>query len=117
MPVARNPNAPQINADLMLYGSIPIELFPNGTADMQIPLWVASTGQWYLARIVANGSAELNWNASSQTLEIVFNDDDKVYGDFTADAITKATLAVTFTADSITKGTLSATFTADAVLQ
>lgn len=104
MPKIKTPNLPQINAGQMLYGEIPIELFPAGMPSTQlsegsgqIAFWDGV--QWHMTRIVGLGSLDVSYDAANNVLEFAVAE-ERHYGSFTTDAILAATLGATLTADA-----------------
>lgn len=99
MAKARTEGLPQINGQL-IYGSIPIELFPDGDDTLQMPVWHPATAQWYLATIVGGGGMDISFDQTNNTLEIFFAN-NRVYDTATADAILFKTTSTTFVADAV----------------
>jgi hypothetical protein len=89
MPVARNPNLPQINAGQALYGEIPVELLPPGDAGAGQPpvaqLMVWDGVQWHIAKIAGVGGLDITYNTATNTLEFA-STHDRVYDSFAAEA-------------------------------
>jgi hypothetical protein len=112
MPKARVEGIPQINGQF-IYGSISIETLPDGSSPLQIPVWDGV--QWHLLRLIGGGGMDISINTDEGIVE-VFYADNRVYYDFTADAIIYGTVSATATANSILLATVSAGFTADAEL-
>lgn len=113
MPKIKSPGLPQINAGQMLYGSIDIELFPDGTAPLQIPLWDGV--QWHFATITAGVGISVTYNADENTIEIS-NSDYVLSGSFSADSVLLVSGISSFTADSVFLVSGSGSFTADSLL-
>jgi hypothetical protein len=103
---AKNPNLPQIKADQMLYGELPLEMLPTPPAsdqsnpDIVIPVYDQVNQEWVFARIIGGGGMDMTFSAEQGTVEIYYAD-NRVYGSFTADSTLFKTTAGTFTADAV----------------
>jgi hypothetical protein len=115
MPVPRDPQLPQINAGQLLYGSIPIELLPDGTATLQVPVWDNAAQQWRLLALTPRAGIDIELDANTDTLSIV-NMDYRVSANFTADGYLLRIIAGSFTANAIHLKAGTGSLTGDAVL-
>lgn len=112
MPKARVTGIPQIHGSL-IYGEISIEVLPSGTSVGQIPYWDGI--QWRLATLEGEGRIDITYDSDSSVITFVAAE-DRVYDDFIADAVLKATLSGSFTGDSTLLNTASGSFTGDAFM-
>lgn len=100
MPKIRDTTLPQINADQMLYGSIPMELMPQGLQENDMLLWDKAAANWKLVRIRGAVGLDVSYDAANAILEIALTN-TRVYALFTADAYFVNTIASTFTANAV----------------
>ena len=113
MAKARDPNLPQHHIDTMHYGSLPVEMLPDGTQTWGVWMWDGF--QWQNVRIVGGGGVDISYDAANNYLEIAIAGIRK-YNTFSGDAVLLDTFEDMFDADSILLKSISSTFTADSVL-
>lgn len=88
----------QHNIDLHHYGSLPVEMMPDG--EQSYGFWMWDGFQWQHIRIIGGGGLDVSYDPDAKTLEIALTG-IRQYFDFDGDAVILKTALAAFTADAV----------------